>query len=548
MIPDLADTERSSTETPESTRIARAAGIISLGNVISRLLGLVREIVKSSLFGAGGAVSAFNVATSVPVMISDLLVNGMVNSSLVPVFSEYAEDRREELSPLFSALLTLVTLILILFTLVAEFMAPGIARLLNTGASGDSLLLTASLLRITLPAVIFLNSAAVFSGLLYAYKRFTLPAFMAAIYNAVIIVVTILFNDRLSISAMAVGLLLGAMIQLLLLLPGLRGLGLGYSFRMWHPGLKKIILLYLPIALGVSVDVLVSRPISYSLASRTGESGISWMNYATYLMQLPQGLVGTAISFAILPTLSRHSVRAKEGGDYGTFSDTLARGLHLAAFLIIPATIGLWLLSTPVIQLIYEHGAFSALDTRMTSLALQLYLAGLPFAAIDLLLVFAFYALQDTLTPSLIGVGSIIFYLAVAITLLPFAGLFSLMIADSLKHILHMVTSFLLLSVKVGDVISRKLAIKLAKVTLASVLMGIVVWWVSSLLSRHEMLSTGLIGEILQVLLPTMAGIAVFIPAAHFLRVEEVPALTRLIREKLGCQSNGASSSPSGTL
>lgn len=518
----------------ETARIAKAAGIISLGNVFSRVMGLVREIVKSNFFGAGGAVSAFNVATSVPVMISDLLVNGMVSSALVPVFSEYAETRREELWNLVAALLNLVTIVLAIFIIAAEMLSPQIAYLMNSGASPELLDLTASLLRITIPAVLFLNSATVLSGLLYAFKRFTLPAFMAAAYNTVIVIITLLFSEQLGITAMAVGLLSGAAMQFFLLLPGLRGLGLKFSLRLWHPGLKKIVLLYLPIALGVSVDVLISRPLSYSLASQTGDSSISWMNYATYLMQLPQGLVATAISFAILPTLSGRAVLARADRDHSAFNDTLSRGLKLVIFLIIPAAVGLYLLSTPVIELIYEHGVFLPVDTSMTSLALRLYLIGLPFAAIDLLLVFAFYALQDTLTPSLIGVGTIVFYLVVAFILLPTFGLFSLMIADSLKHLLHMTISAILLRKKLGDSMRIPLVTTLARVLIAVFVMGLSVWGTAELLQTTLSLPENMLGEALLVLFPAFAGVAVYIGMSLLLKIDEMALLWEMLRKKLG--------------
>ena len=191
----------------ETAQIARTAGIISLGNIVSRLLGLVRDTVKSHYFGAGGAVDAYAVATIVPVMMYDLLVGGMVNSSLVPVFSEYAEKDRDELWKLVSAFLSLAVVLLAVFALVVDLFAPQVAFLLSSGSSPDVQALATRLLRITVPSVIFVSLAGVLSGLLYALKRFTYPAFTTAVFNAGIVFMALLFHGRFGIASMAAALM-----------------------------------------------------------------------------------------------------------------------------------------------------------------------------------------------------------------------------------------------------------------------------------------------------------------------------------------------------
>jgi putative peptidoglycan lipid II flippase len=516
----------------ETARIARAAGTIALGNVASRVLGLVRETVKSHFFGAGGAVDAFSVASIVPTMLYDLLVGGMVNSSLVPVFSEYTEERRGELWGLVSAVLGLTIIVMAVFTLVVELFAPQVAFVLSSGSSQEVLELTARLLRITVPAVLFLSLSGVLSGLLYALKRFTFPAFAAAVFNAGIVFVTLAFHRRLGITAMAVGLLVGAILQMGLQLGGLRDANLRLRVNLVHPGLRQVVMLYIPIALGLLVDILIGRPISYNLASQTGEGGISWMNYATYLRQLPQGLVATAVSFAVLPTLSAHANKERSTGDGGPFQITLAQGLRLVTVLIIPASLGLFILARPTVALLYEHGDFLALDTRMTSLALQYYLLGLPFAAVDLLLVFAFYARQDTLTPSLIGIGTVVAYLGVAIVLMPVFGLFSLMIADSFKQLLHMLVSGWILGRRLGglgkDGIYRTLGIALV----AAAAMGIATYGTLTGIELFVPGRDGLI-ELLSVVGPGVVGVIIYLGLITVLRVEEVHLFWRAIRRRV---------------
>jgi putative peptidoglycan lipid II flippase len=535
--PSTAASPSSQTAAPETGQIARTASIISLGNVASRILGLIRESVKSHYFGAGARVDAYNIAALVPSMLYDLLVGGMVNSSLVPVFSEYAQDRREELWGLVSVLLNLILVVLVICILIVEAFPLQVAFLLSSGKPPDDLALAAHLLRITVPAVIFLGLSGLVSGVLYALKRFTLPAFTAAAFNASIVIAVLLLSSRLDITSMAVGLLAGAVLQIALQLPGLKDARLRFRLTLKHPALRRIAILYLPILLGLVVDVLALRVISYNLASTTGEGGISWMGYATTLVQLPQGLVATAVSFAILPTLSAQAAHERITGTSADFQATLARGLRLVIVLIIPATIGLFILAHPTVALLLEHGDFLARDTSITSLALQLYLLGLPFAAVDLLLVFSFYARQDTLTPSLIGIGTIVLNLTTALFLLPTLSLFSLMIADSVKQLAHASVSWLLLRRRLGSLADHGVPATLAKVVIASTVMGLVVggamWAVQTLVP-----GSGLIVKLLTVGVPASLGAAVYLGLISLLRIEEVNLLWGIVRKLAGLTLN----------
>jgi putative peptidoglycan lipid II flippase len=518
---------------PETGQIARTASIISLGNVASRILGLARELIKSHYFGAGATVDAYNIAVLVPQRLYDLLVGGMVNSSLVPVLSEYAQERREELWGLVSVLLNLILIVLAICVLVVEAFPFQVAFLLSSGKPPEDLALAANLLRITTPAVLFLGLSGLLTGVLYALKRFTLPAFTAAVFNASIVVFVLFFNKRLDITSMVLGLLAGAVLQVALQLPGLRDARLRLRLAISHPALRQIAILYLPILLGLIVDLFV-QAISYNLASiAADEGGISWMGYATTLVQLPQGLVATAVSFAILPTLSAQAVHERSTGQQEAFQATLARGLRLVIVLIIPATVGLFILAHPTVALLLEHGDFLPHDTAITSRALQLYLLGLPFAAVDLLLVFSFYARQDTLTPSLIGIGTIVLNLATALLLMPAIGLFSLMIADSVKQLAHALISWVILRRRLGNLAEHGVSKALGKALLASLVMGLVtygaLWGIRTALSGDNLIIEGLV-----VGVPALLGAAVYLSLITHLRVEEINLLWQALRRLVG--------------
>ncbi|MBF8285754.1 MAG: Integral rane protein MviN, partial [Anaerolineales bacterium] len=249
-------------ETPaaaETRGIARSASIIALGNITSRVLGLVREQVIAGLFGTGAHVDALTLALTLPVQIYELVTGGLVNSALVPVFGEYTpETRRAELWRLASILLSLAAVIVSLFVGGLVLFAPQVVALfalLGQGKNPDAQAQAAQLLRITLPAVIFLSLSGILSGLLYSLKRFTLPAFTAAIFNASLVVVSLLFARRFGVGATALGLLAGAGLQVALQLPGLRdGLpALRLTLNLRHPGLRRIFKLYVPIILGLVI-------------------------------------------------------------------------------------------------------------------------------------------------------------------------------------------------------------------------------------------------------------------------------------------------------
>jgi putative peptidoglycan lipid II flippase len=258
---------------------------------------------------------------------------------------------------------------------------------------------------------------------------------------------------------------------------------------------------------------------------------IAIMTWATTLIQFPQGLVATAISIAILPTLSRQAVLITRDG-LTTFRDTLGLGLRLAITMILPATVGLFVLALPIVALLFEHGAFTAVDSLITVLALRLYLLGLPFAALDLLLVYAFYARQDTLTPALIGLLSLSVYMVIAVVLFPTYGLFSLMIADSLKHLIHALVSGYLLARRLQGLGQQRLLATLAKAGVAALVMGLVAAWTLPVLAQVIGVD-GFVREVALVMASGGLSAGVFLGLAYLLRLEELRWLWGLVRQRV---------------
>jgi len=514
--------------------MVRATGVIALGNIASRVLGLVREMLLTALFGPGAAVDAFNLAIIVPRGLYDLLIGGHVNSALVPVLSAYAaRENRRDLWELVNRLLGVVLVSLAVLVLALELLAPQVIGLIaDQDAAPEVISLATDLLRVTAPALVFLSLFAVLSGLLYALRRFTWPAFASTVFNGTIVLVTLALYRPFGITAVALGWLIGALVQLLLQAPGLRDARLRVQLggALHHPGLRRIGMLYIPVMATLALDVLVNRPFSYNLASRTGEGSISYMSWATTLIQFPQGLVAIAISAAILPTLSRQA--AAPHSALQPFRITLGQGLRLALVLIIPAAVGLFVLAEPTVALLFERGKFDASDTARTALALRLYLLGLPFAAIDLLLVFAFYARQNTLTPALVGVISLAAYMAIAIGLLPWYSFFALMIADSVKHAVHSGVSAWLLYRGLGGYGDQHLIRTAARAGLAAAGMGLLTFLVAA--GLESVLPRSLPGHLAIVCGAGGVGLVAYSVLASRLGLDEWRWIRDLLRQKLG--------------
>ena len=533
---------------PESMGdIAGAASVIAMGNIASRVLGLVRETVIAYLFGATGLVSAFDVASRVPRMLFDLLIDGLVSSALVPVFSELAERDRAELWRVASIMLSLATLVMSAGLLLIELFASQVAWLMSGGFDSDLLADTAYLMRITSPAVVFLSLSGITTGLLYALKRFTLPAFTAAVFNASVVVVALVLTGLFGwgIESLAIGMLVGSATQVMLQLPGLRGASLHFSLDWRHPDVHRILKLYAPVVLGLVVSQ-IGIVIDRNLASRTGEQSIAWMRYATTLVQFPLGLVSAATAMAILPTLSRlaspsattqeHAPPALDSGNAGleAFMGTLTAGLKMVLVLILPAVVGLFVLSEPVVALVFQHGDFTAFDTQQTSLALRIYLLGTTFAAIDLPLVFAFYARKNTLTPALVGMVGVVIYLTAA--LLPAAvrdlRMTDLVLANSIQLTAH-TAMMLWLTHQLGSLSGRGLGRTALKALAASLVMaGVTQMSAQWLLVRFP--GETVLDEAMIVGGAGLAAIVTYSVAATLLRVEEIGILASLLRGQLG--------------
>jgi putative peptidoglycan lipid II flippase len=476
--PQLTDPDPAPSDTT-GTSLFRSATLLSIGNVASRVLGLVREMVIANIFGPSGLVSAFTVASLVPTMLYDFLIGGMLSAALVPVLSDYARpERRIELIRLVGALTSLLGLTLAAVVLLLQVTAPQLAWLLAGGFNEfdpELLPLTVQMIRWISPAVWFFSMAGLLTAVLYALQRFTFPALATAIYNLGIVIAAPALAARFGVMSLVIGVLLGSAAQFAIMAWDVQRAGVRFTLQWSHPALRQIVRLYIPIAAGLVVAQF-QVGLDRRLASSTGEESIAWMRSATTLQQLPLGLISVAISLAALPRLSRFFAARRED-DYRR---TLANGLRMVLVLIVPAVVGLWLLAEPVVRLLFEHGQFTPADTVQVAQALRIYLVGALFAAIDFPLNYAFYARNNTLLPALVGVFSVGVYAAATYALIEPLGFLGLVWADTAKQAGHALVMVVLLLWLVGR-LRGEMGRAIGSVLAAAAAMIIVGGWLSPL-------------------------------------------------------------------
>lgn len=511
--------------------LARSAVLLSIGNVASRLLGLTREMVIARTFDVR-LVGVFTVASQVPTLLYDLLIGGMLSAALVPVLSAYVQQDRRAFVRLVNVLLTLFTVLLTLLTAALLFGAPQVTWLLAGGfdASDPELLtLTTHLIRLVTPAIWLFGMAGLLTAILYALQRFTWPALATALYNLGIVLAAPLLAKRIGITSLIVGILVGGGLQCLLMGWDLHRAGVRVrpNFHWRHPALRKIIVLYVPIAAGLLVS-LFQVGLDRRLASSISAESIAWMRYATTLQQLPLGLISVAISLAALPRLSQYFAAQQED----EYRQTLGRGLRMVLVLIAPAAVSLWLLGEPVTRIIFQHGQSSLRDTEQIVQALHIYLVGMVFAAIDFPLNYAFYARNNTFLPAIVGIISVGVYMVTAFTLLRPAGYLGLVWADTAKQASHAVLMIVLLRWRVGP-LSAQVGRGVLQISGAALLMALVMLWGLDVVGIGAN-RTSFWADLRTLLILGSVGGATYLALLLWLQLGEIQQLRDMISRRLG--------------
>jgi putative peptidoglycan lipid II flippase len=524
----------------------KAAGIIGLAVMCSRVLGLAREQIFAALFGGGAAMDAFTAAFRIPNLLRDLFAEGALSTAFVTTFSKtIARGGDDAAWRLANKVATLTALVLGAVCIAGMVFSNQLVAMLAPGFDAEKAALTAQLTRIMFPFILLVSIAALVMGMLNSKSVFGMPAMASSFFNLGSIVGGVTlgfwidphFGPR-ALLGLAVATVFGGALQLAVQLPSLTRLGYRFhpDFRWRDAGVKAILLLMGPSVIAASTtqfNVLINS----MFASTLGDGPIFWLSIAFRLMQLPLGLFGVALGTVTLPLLSRLVV----AGHMTAFRTELARAMRLALLLTIPSMVGLMMLAEPIISVLYQHGKFTAYQATQAAGALRFYAIGLAGYAALKVLVNAFYALDRRKTPMLVS------FLAVALNLL-FNWIFTFRLGWGHRGLafstgciatVNFLLLYWLMSRQLKGLESRRMLIMLGKVTLAAGALAAV-----CAASSHWLLADwqtqSFLGRLGALLLTITIGGLVFAAAGIALHIEELKELQGTLSRRLRRTRSGA--------
>ena len=492
----------------------------------SRILGVVREQVLAALFGAGNAMDAYNIAFRIPNLVRDLFAEGAMSSAFVPTFTRHLTTEGKEsawrLGNLVVNGLIVITVCLVIAGMV--FAEPLISLFAGAYRSVPGKFeLTVFLTRLMLPFLAFVAISAAFMGMLNSLHRFFIPALSPAMFNVATIVCAIVLVPLMpalglpAIAAIGIGALLGGVAQLAVQWPALRREGFRYRPILdWRDeSFRRVLVLMGPGTIGLAATQ-VNVFVNTVLATGEGTGAVSWLNYAFRLMYLPIGLFGVSIATATLPAVGRHVARRDENAARTTIAD----GLSLMLMLNVPATVGLVVLATPIVRLIFERSAFTAADTAATAAALQFYAIGLVGYSIVRIASPVFYALGQNRTPVMVSVATVLINALLNVMLVGLMGYRGLALGTSIAALFNAALLIFFLRRRLDGIDGGRVARRLARITIASALMGFAAIAAEAAVGAW-LPGGGLVPQIIRLAATIGVSLGVLSAAAYALGIQE---------------------------
>jgi len=517
----------------ENSRMIKAAGVVGAATLLSRILGFIRDAVIAWYFGAGQNSDVFIAAFRIPNLLRKLFGEGAISNAFVPVLTDYiAKDGQEQAFGLARSALWVLSILLAAVSICGVVMAPLIVKVVAPGFANAAgkIPLTITLTRIMFPYIFFIGLVALCMGILNAFGRFAAPALAPVLLNLAMIGAVFFLCPLLSrpILGLAIGVIIGGILQLLFQLPALvsKGFVLWRKTKFFHPGLKRFSALLPPVILGGAVyqiNVLVGT----LLGSFLKEGSVTYLYFADRLVQFPLGIFAIAAATAVLPSLSRQAA----SHDVEALKDTFGHAVRLTLFLTIPSMVGLIVLRMPIITLLFKRGEFSWQATQLTAAALLYYAIGLwAFAAVRIVAA-AFFALKDTRTPMIMATVSVLANILLGIVLMGPLAHGGLALATSLASSLNLGLLLYALHIKLGSLEWRGILNSVSRTVVSAAIMGAVVWVAARVFipvegSKFSELLAGLIGCLI-------IGVIVFGVCCYLIKSPEfvrgiVEARTRL--------------------
>ncbi len=517
----------------EKKNIARAAGVLGFATILSRIMGMVRDMVVSRLFGAGFATDAFFAAFQIPNMLRRFFAEGALTSAFVPTFSEcYTQKGEVKARELANTCFTLLTITMAIVTILGILFSPQIVKLMFPGfaAEPSKLELTIFLNRLMFPYIFFVSLVALCMGILNTLRHFFTPAISTVFLNLTMILSALLLHNLFAVPiiSLAVGVLIGGLLQLLLQLPILwrKQFPLRFRFDFSNPAVRRIALLMGPSIFGVGVYYL-NITVGNILASLLPQGSVSYLYYAQRLFEFPQGVFTVSVAQAVLPSMSRQAA----AGDIDALKESLQFGLRLMLFITIPAMAGLIVCATPIFSLLFMGGAFDFAKAVASGDALVQYSLGLAAVAMIRVLAPAFYALKDTRTPVATAFIAFILNLVFSLMLMRTMLHSGLALASSLSAFCNMLLLLYLLRRKIGPFGGKKLLLVTVKGICAALPAGAAAMAILQLAywghSGEKLLKGGVLA------IAILAAITIYALLSLLLKSEEAREALALVKRKL---------------
>lgn len=500
--------------------LVRSSKVFAFSTLLSRLTGMVRDMVISWTYGAGPLTDAFFVAFAIPNMLRRFLGEGALGAAVVPVYTGYLSSSSQEAKKAFSALLGATILTLVSVVIAGILLSPYVVRLQVFGwGKGEVFSLTTTLTRICFPYLFFVSLVALIMGILNVHGHFFAPAVSPCMLNLSLIGAALLLSPCFDppVKALAWGVLVGGALQLLLQIPYLKekGLLLKPTFELSHPAVREVGKLLLPMLIGVSV-FQINQMVNRLLASFLPHGSISYLYYADRVFELPIGLFAVALGVAALPAFSR----SVASGDLEGMARQVSFSLRLSFFETVPFTVLLLVYNVPIVALLFERGTFTPQDTLQTAYALQAFSTSIwAYGGIQVLSR-AFYALKDFKTPLKGALLASFVNLALGLLLMWPLKHVGLALANSLSAVVNF--SFLFFSLRKIITFQKGFFGKIVKIFLTS--LTFVPWLLC--FAFYDLFETeGFAGEIVEVLLVLTGAGLIYLFASRSLCPEEFSAL-----------------------
>jgi putative peptidoglycan lipid II flippase len=520
-------------ELPEAQRgLARSGVIFAVATGLSRIVGLVREIVQAAVFGISGPVNAFEIAFLIPNTVRALVADSALSGAFVPVFSDLlVKGERKRAWRVASSMFWLMLLGLGGLTALFVVIAPWVMAIFSFGPGGKYAALAAGLARILFPLVLVLGLTGIVTGILNSYDHFTVPALSPIAWNLVILLGLGLGVENSHAASTrlywyATAILVATIVQFLLPLPWLRGrddrLRMAIDFR--DPAVKRTFQLMLPVTIGLGL-ININAAIDQLFATHLLDPHLApaAIVRAFRLYMLPQGMFSVAVATVLFPLLSRHTARE----DWEAFKSTMATGLRFISFLLLPASAAAAVLATPIVRLLYQHGVFTASQTQIVAPCLAAFALGLTFNGTMLMLNRGFFSLQSPWIPTVVGVMNLAINAGLDAAFYRF-GIWGIPLSTSIVNIAGTWAMLALFRRRVGGFELTETVRSFVLVAVASAVLAAVGWWVWHLLDAG--LGRSLPAQIVSLGGGLVLGYAAFFGVCRLLGVRELETMLRLRR------------------